>query len=111
VSKELKAGKLQVKDELSDDKKRKIKIFVKDYMDKVMIRRAQKQASKQQDSVPSESTGTPQLPESTPRDHPKEGEIETLERELSFGEENGEMKTLSPTEFLKKLEMDGLLEA
>jgi hypothetical protein len=74
VSKEIKAGKVHVKDELSDDKKRKIKIFVKDYMDKIMARRAQKQLAKQQDTAPgpSESVSTidtPVRPGSTPRDH------------------------------------------
>ena len=118
MSKEIKAGKTSIKDELSDDKKRKIKIFVKDYMDKVMVRRAQKQAAKQQqqqqqhDSFPSESgsTETPQVPGSTPRDLQREIDIDDVSRRLSVEDENGDVETLSATEFLKKLEMDGLLE-
>jgi hypothetical protein len=68
---------------LSDDKKRKIKIFVKDYMDKVIARKAQK-AAKQPEELPQESgggenggvpgtsesvsTATPLVEGSTPRD-------------------------------------------
>jgi SRI (Set2 Rpb1 interacting) domain len=124
VSKEIKAGKTQVKDELSDEKKKKIKIFVKDYMDKVMARRAQKLAAKQQQQqqqqeaasgrTESVSTGTPQVPGSTPRDSvPKELEPDTptpsnVSKTLAASE-NKELRTLSPTEFLKTLE-DGWLE-
>jgi len=110
VSKDIKAGKTRIKDTVSDEKVRKIKIFVVDYMDKVMIRRAQKLAAKghpQQEmaGVPrtseSVSTGTPQVPGSTPR----------AEREEAVGVGNGDEEgELSPTEFLKGLEMDGLLE-
>ena len=52
---------------LSDHKKQKIKDFVKMYMGKVMVRRAQKEAAKkqqqQQEPGPSESvsTATPQI--------------------------------------------------
>jgi hypothetical protein len=78
VSKEIKAGKTQMKEELSEDKKTKIKIFVKDYMNKVIARRAEKQARKSDpgpgpsDSV---STVTPQASGSTPREGDKEGEV------------------------------------
>lgn len=82
MSKEIKAGKSHVPEDLSDDKKRKIKVFVKDYMDKVMARKSQKAAAKQQEQQPppqgdndvvpgtseSVSTGTPQVPGSTPRE-------------------------------------------
>ena len=94
MSKEIKAGKVQVKDELSDDKKRKIKIFVKDYMDKVMTRRAQKQV-KNNDVAPapseSVSTATPQLSGSTPQDRvtkdvePDTPASETVSKEALFG--------------------------
>jgi len=101
VSKEIKAGKTEVKDELSDDKKRKIKYFVKDYMDKVMARRAQKLASKQQESVPghpdSASTATPLVPGSEQR----EGEVK---------ESVTEATSMSPPDFQNKTDMDGLLD-
>jgi hypothetical protein len=107
VSKDIKAGKTRVKDTISDEKVRKIKIFVVDYMDKVMIRRAQKLAAKgqqQEQGVPgtseSVSTGTPQISGSTPRGERDEGRV---------GNVDGE-RELSPTEFLKGLERDGLLE-
>ena len=105
MSKDIKAGKTRVKDTISDEKIRKIKIFVVDYMDKVMIRRAQKLAAKAKHEVDaprtseSVSTGTPQIPGSTPRG----------EREEVGMNEDGE-SSLSPTEFLKGLERDGLLE-
>ena len=104
VSKDIKAGKTRVKDTISDEKVRKIKLFVVDYMDKVMIRRAQKLAAKgqQEQGVPgtseSVSTATPQIPGSGETD---EGRV----RNGDVGE-----KELSPTEFLKGLERDGLLE-
>jgi hypothetical protein len=123
VSKEIKAGKVHLKDELSDDKKRKIKIFVKDYMDKVMARRAQKQLAKQQETAPgpSESVSTidtPIRPGSTPRDHSTKdvepdtptsrGESKTpLAREVA--DTNGDSKQ-SPAEFVGTLENEGLLD-
>jgi|SRR5579859_1517002 len=74
VAKEIKAGKIQAKD-LTDEKKRKIKIFVTDYMDKVILRRTQKQQKHnsnagQDGPGPSDSvsTGTPHQPGSTPRE-------------------------------------------
>lgn len=116
VGKEIKAGKTHVKDELSDEKKRKIKIFVKDYMDKVMVRRAQKLAAKAQESAPgpseSVSTSTPQLPGSTPRDElSKEVEPDTPLSNSASKIENGDLQSLSPSEFLKTLEQDGFLES
>jgi hypothetical protein len=116
VSKDVKAGKIHVKDELSDEKKRKIKKFVIDYMDKVMARRAQKLAAKQPNPLPgpsdSVSTGTPQVPGSTPQEPvPKEMSDTPTPTKSSLGvSENGDSKVLSPTEFLKTLERDGLLE-
>lgn len=122
VSKEVKAGKSHVKDELSDDKKRKIKIFVKDYMNKVMSRRAQKQQAKQNEPGPgpgpSESVSTadtPLRPGSTPRETSlKEIEPDTpasrgdsktpLAREGNAT--NGD-KMLSPAEFPGTLKKDG----
>ena len=115
MSKEIKAGKTHVKDELSDEKKRKIKIFVKDYMDKVIIRRAQKLATKEQQSVPgpseSVSTATPQVHGSTPPGSPhKEVEPDTPLSSGATKDDHGEVKTLSPTEFLKTLNGDGSLK-
>jgi hypothetical protein len=114
VSKELKAGKTHVKDELSDDKKRKIKIFVKDYMDKIIARRAQK-ASQRSDNVPgpsdSVSTTTPQLPGSTPREGTaREVDVDTpaSSSERSPADE-GDVASLSK-EFLGTLEKEGLLD-
>jgi hypothetical protein len=116
VKKEIKAGKSTVDGPLSDHKKQKIKDFVKMYMGKVMARKAQKEAAKQQQRQPapsdSVSTTTPQLPESTPRTTTK-GETPVVNDPPSSADggvenENGEVKGFSPTEFLKTLEMDGL---
>lgn len=105
MSKEIKAGKTHVKDEISEDKKKKIKIFVKDYMDKVMVRRAQKKAKIEAGPGPSDSVSslTPQAPESTPRErHVKDGQVEIdtpVSRSLSRSPErggehaNGDIKT------------------
>jgi len=103
---------------LSDHKKQKIKDFVKIYMGKVMARKAQKEAAKkqqpqQQEPGPSESvsTSTPQLPESTPRTTTKGDTPDLNDHTSGVGESgNGEIKGLSPTEFLKTLERDGLLQ-
>ena len=116
MKKEIKTGKTTVEGPLSDHKKQKIKDFVKVYMGKVMARKAQKEAARkqQQEPGPSESvsTATPQLPESTPRTTTK-GETPVINdpsTAVGAGENgNGEVKPFSPTEFLKTLEMDGLL--
>lgn len=87
MSKEIKAGKHHISEDLSDDKKRKIKVFVKDYMGKVMARKTLKDAAKQQqqqqqqegenDAVQGISeTGTPHVPGSTPREK-GEGGLDT----------------------------------
>lgn len=119
MKKEIKAGKTTVEEPLSDHKKQKIKDFVKVYMGKVMARKAEKEAARkqrQQEPGPSESvsTATPQLPESTPRTATK-GETPVVNdptsTAVSAGENgNGEVKGFSPSEFLKTLEMDGLLQ-
>ena len=116
MKKEIKAGKTTVEEPLSDRKKQKIKDFVKVYMGKVMARKAQKEAAKKQQQEPSESvsTATPQLPESTPRTITKE-ETPVLNDSISPADgagENGnaEPQGFSPTEFLKTLERDGLLQ-
>jgi SRI (Set2 Rpb1 interacting) domain len=115
VRKEFKYAKDPNVTELSDHKKQKIKDFVKAYMTKVMARRAQKEATKQQHQGsfpgPSESvsTGTPQLPGSTPRDQfPKDIEQDTpvSTKTLSITGENDQPRPLSPTEFLKGLERE-----
>jgi SRI (Set2 Rpb1 interacting) domain len=93
VSKEIKAGKTHVKEELSDEKKKKIKTFVKDYMDKVMARKTQKQASKQQDSEQhdsgppqSVSTETSQRRGSSPRDVSQEAELDEIRGDIFVDE-------------------------
>jgi len=104
VSKEIKAGKTHVKDELSEDKKRKIKLFVKDYMTKVMSRRAQKSSHRNDNPTgPSDSvsTTTPQVPGSTPRDGPHVDSPMSSNSKPS--PEEGNEKTLSK-EFLGTLE-------
>jgi hypothetical protein len=113
VKKEIKAGKSKVDETLSDHKKQKIKDFVKIYMGKVMARKLQKETAKlqkqqeQQQENASVSTGTPQLPGSTPRDISSAKEIEN---DVIGENEDGGKGSLSPTEFLKTLERDGLLE-
>lgn len=80
-----------------------------------MARRAKKEAAKQknQDSLPgpseSVSTGTPQLPGSTPRDQfPKDIEPDTpaSAKTVSITSENDQPRPLSPTEFLMGLERE-----
>jgi hypothetical protein len=112
VRKEFKYSKDPKITELSEHKKQKIKDFVKDYMGKVMARRAKKEAAKQQDSHPgpseSASTGTPQLPGSTPRDQfPKDIEPDTpASTKTDLIVDDNERRPLSPTEFLKGLERE-----
>jgi hypothetical protein len=81
-------------------------------MGKVMARKAQKEAAKlqqqQQQEVRSVSTATPsQIPEPTPRDVTLPSN-QTENNNVIIGD-NG-VPELSPTEFLKTLERDGLLE-
>ena len=107
---------------LSDHKKQKIKDFVKIYMGKVMARKAQKEAAKkqqqqqQQEPDPSESvsTATPQRTESSPRTITKGDTPGLNDHDHTSGvvgeNGNGEVEGLSPTEFLKTLERDGLLQ-
>jgi hypothetical protein len=83
-------------------------------MGKVMARKLQKETAKlqkqqqqQQQENASVSTGTPQLPGSTPRDVSSAKEIEN---DVIGENEDGGKGSLSPTEFLKTLERDGLLE-
>lgn len=108
MSKDIKAGKTRVKDTISEEKVRKIKIFVVDYMDKVMVRRAQKLAAKGHQQP--ETGGAPGTSESastsTSRGEREEGGVGAGVG-VRIGEEDTE---LSPTEFLKGLERDGLLE-
>ena len=103
MSKDIKAGDVHLK-ELSDEKKRMIKKFVIDYMDKVIARQGQRRASTQQEKMPSDSvsTGTPQVPESTPREHKE------MERDkIAVVDDGGSTKPLSPREVLKSLEVLG----
>jgi SRI (Set2 Rpb1 interacting) domain len=94
VSKDIKAGDIHVK-ELTDEKKRMIKKFVVDYMDKVIARQEERRAQKEIVPSDSVSTETPQIPESTPREIKDKG----------VGEDGN--KPLSPREILKGLEVLG----
>ena len=78
-----------------------------------MARKAQKEAAKlqqqQQQEVRSVSTATPsQVPESTPRDVALLSKQTEKKNNVIIGD-NG-VPELSPTEFLKTLESEGLLE-
>jgi len=80
VKKEMKAGKTIVSATLSDHKKQKIKDFVKNYMGKVMSRRAEREAAKLQSAnVKSaergqEEVGSQSTVETTPQQVPGSSE-------------------------------------
>jgi hypothetical protein len=105
VSKDIKAGDIQVK-ELTDVKKRMIKKFVVDYMNKVISRQGEKRLKKEAIPSDSVSTGTPQVPASTPRDQ-KEMEPD---KAVVTPESDEDERSLSPMEVEKNIEMDGLGE-
>ena len=104
AEKEIRAGRTNVDKELSSEKKKKIAIWVKEYMGKVMAHRAQK-SHRNDDNAPgpsdSVSTATPQLSGSTPRnDTTKDIDTPASSSRASPG---------MSSEFLGSLEKEGLL--